>query len=360
MRKKLLASLQWRAIRMTTGISLLLFACMITFMMFYYRLDPRILLSSSWFGIPFILILLLISVTIGFASGYMYGNRLKTRVDTLIESILTFENGNFAYRIPPLGDDEIGLAADQLNEMAKRVELQVASLQKLSNERAEWQAQMKKSVISEERQRLARDLHDAVSQQLFAISMMTSAVLEHVKDADDKTVKRIKMVEHMAGEAQNEMRALLLHLRPVTLEGKGLKEGLTELLDEFRKKQPLDIEWDIQDTKISKGVEDHLFRIVQEALSNVFRHSKASKVTVILGIKNSQLRLKVIDNGKGFKMGQVKASSYGLNSMKERASEIGGVAEVISVEGKGTQIEVKVPIFPEEKGENERDSSIID
>lgn len=88
---------------------------------------------------------------------------------------------------------------------------------------------------------------------------------------------------------------------------------------------------------------------MQEALSNVFRHSKASKVTVILGIKNSQLRLKVIDNGKGFKMDQVKASSYGLNSMKERASEIGGVAEVISVEGKGTQIEVKVPIFPEEK-----------
>ena len=66
------------------------------------------------------------------------------------------------------------------SRLAKRVELQVASLQKLSNERAEWQAQMKKSVISEERQRLARDLHDAVSQQLFAISMMTSAVLEHV------------------------------------------------------------------------------------------------------------------------------------------------------------------------------------
>lgn len=78
------------------------FACLISFMMFYYRLDPLVLLSSSWFGIPFILILLLISVTVGFASGYMYGNRLKTRVDTLVESILTFENGNFAYRIPPL------------------------------------------------------------------------------------------------------------------------------------------------------------------------------------------------------------------------------------------------------------------
>ena len=95
--------------------------------------------------------------------------------------------------------------------------------------------------------------------------MMTSAVLEQVKDADDKIVKRIRMVEHMAGEAQNEMRALLLHLRPVTLEGKGLKEGLIELLKEFKAKQPLDIEWDISDTGVSKGVEDHLFRIWQRA-----------------------------------------------------------------------------------------------
>ncbi len=158
-----------------------------SFCLFDFLYDVLLSARSACFAviklvrIPFILILLLISVTVGFASGYMYGNRLKTRVDTLVESILTFENGNFAYRIPPLGDDEIGLAADQLNEMAKRVELQVASLQKLSNERAEWQVQMKKSVISEERQRLARDLHDAVSQQLFAISMMTSAVLEQVK-----------------------------------------------------------------------------------------------------------------------------------------------------------------------------------
>ncbi|AFJ63484.1 MULTISPECIES: two-component system sensor histidine kinase LiaS [Bacillus] len=360
MRKKLLANIQWRAMRMTAGLSLLLCAVFITLMLLYYGLDPMLLFSSGWFGIPFVVILLLASLSAGLISGYVYGGRLKTRMDTLIEAVLKFENGNFAYRVPPLGDDEIGLAADQLNEMAKRVELQVTSLQKLSNERAEWQDQMKKSVITEERQRLARDLHDAVSQQLFAISMMTSAVLEQVKDADDKIVKRIRMVEHMAGEAQNEMRALLLHLRPVTLEGKGLKEGLIELLKEFKAKQPLDIEWDISDTGVSKGVEDHLFRIVQEALSNVFRHSKATKVTVRLGAKHQKLQLKVIDNGAGFTMDQVKASSYGLHSIKERASEIGGIAEIISVKGKGTQIDVKVPIYQKTKGENDSDSSVAD
>ncbi|KAE9713574.1 sensor histidine kinase, partial [Escherichia coli] len=130
-----------------------------------------------------------------------------------------------------------------------------------SNERAAWQVQMKKSVVSEERQRLARELHDAVSQQLFAISMMTSAILEGMKEKDEKILKQMQLVERMAGDAQNEMRALLLHLRPITLEGKDLKKGLIELLNEFQAKQPIDIDWEIEDdVPLSKGVEDHLFR----------------------------------------------------------------------------------------------------
>lgn len=192
---------------------------------FYYQLDPMILLSTRWFGIPFFCILLIISLAIGVSASHVFGYQHKKRLDQLVESILKFENGNFAYRLPSLGDDEIGLAADQLNEMAKRVEGQVASLQKLSNERAEWQVQMKKSVVSEERQRLARELHDAVSQQLFAISMMTSAILEGMKEKDEKILKQMRLVERMAGDAQNEMRALLLHLRPITLEGKDLKKA---------------------------------------------------------------------------------------------------------------------------------------
>nr|MDH3153309.1 two-component system sensor histidine kinase LiaS [Bacillus licheniformis] len=353
MRTNRLANIQWRAVRLSLGVSFTIFLAVLGFMLFYYQLDPRVLIVSRWFGIPFIALLALISTAVGFGSGYMFGNQLKKRLEKLIESILKYENGNFAYRIPSLGDDEIGLAADQLNEMAERIERQVASLQKLSNERAEWQDQMKKSVISEERRRLARELHDAVSQRLFAISMMTSAVLEGIDAAaDEKLAQRLKMVEKMAADAQNEMRALLLHLRPVTLEGKGLQEGLADLLKEFKAKQSIDIDWEIEDAgKLPKGVEDHLFRIVQEALSNVFRHSKATKVTVRLLLRNKQLQLKVIDNGEGFKMDAVKTSSYGLNSIKERASEVGGVAEIISFTGKGTQVDVKVPIFEQQKGE---------
>lgn len=351
MTNKKLTSIQWRFAGYMIWICLFVALALVTMIFLFYRLDFRTLITLAWFHVPFVLLLLIFVGIVGTLSGYFYGNMLKKRLETLVESILKFERGNYAHRVPELGEDEIGVMADHLNEMVDRVEKQVASLQKLSTEKAEWDEQLKRSVISEERQRLARELHDAVSQQLFAISMMTSAIQEDTESVDDKIRKRIASVEQMAGNAQNEMRALLLHLRPATLEGKGLKEGLEALLEEFKAKQPLKIHWEIADIAgLAKGIEDHLFRIVQEAMSNVFRHSQATSVTVKLGAAGRQVFLRVIDNGVGFDMTHTKPSSYGLQSIQERANEIGGVAEIISFPDKGTQIEIKVPIIDEEKG----------
>lgn len=350
MTRKKLTSIQWRFAGYVIWICLFVALALVAMIFLNYSLDFRTLITLSWFHIPFVLLLLIFVGIVAALSGYFYGNMLKKRLETLVESILKFERGNYAHRVPELGEDEIGVMADHLNEMAGRVEKQVASLQKLSTEKAEWDEQLKRSVISEERQRLARELHDAVSQQLFAISMMTSAIQENIESEDTKVKKRIATVEQMAGNAQNEMRALLLHLRPATLEGKGLKEGLEELLEEFKAKQPLKIHGDIADIPgLTKGIEDHLFRIIQEAMSNVFRHAKATSVTVKLGIAGRQVFLRVIDNGVGFDMTKSKPSSYGLQSIQERANEIGGVAQIISFPEKGTQIEVKVPIIDEEK-----------
>ncbi|TCP18629.1 NarL family two-component system sensor histidine kinase LiaS [Scopulibacillus darangshiensis] len=350
MNRKRLTNIQWRLTRFAIGICVFVTLVLAGLFLTYYHLDIRTVFTLHWFNVPFIIVLLLFAVIVGALFGYLYGNTMKRRLEQLVASILKFERGNFAHRVADLGDDEIGLMADHLNQMADTVEKQVASLQKLSTEKAEWNDQLKKSVISEERQRLARELHDAVSQQLFAISMMSSAVLESMGPGDEKVRSRIAMVEKMAGNAQNEMRALLMHLRPATLEGKGLKEGLEELFEEFRAKQPVDIRWEVADIpNLAKGIEDHLFRIVQEGMSNVFRHSQAASVTIRLSIVNRQLYLRIIDNGVGFDMDKPKTSSYGLQSIQERANEIGGVAEIISFPGKGVQIEVKVPILDKER-----------
>ncbi|HET7578232.1 MAG TPA: sensor histidine kinase [Bacillales bacterium] len=351
MKEKKLTSIRWRLVKFSAWACVTAAFFLVVVLLEFGQIQFLPLLSENWIGIPLVALLIALVLAIGALFGYLSGNELKKRFESLMQSILAFERGNYGHRVEALGDDEIGIMGDHLNQMAERVEKQVASLQKLSTEKAEWQEQLKKTAVSEERQRLARELHDAVSQQLFAISMMTSAVLENMDTADERVKKQMAAVEKMAGDAQNEMRALLLHLRPATLEGKGLKEGVEELLAELAAKQPIDIRWEVADLPgVSKGIEDHLFRIVQEALSNVFRHSHATTVTVRLGITNRQIFLRIFDNGVGFDMGKPRASSYGLQSIQERVNEIGGVAEIISFPGKGTQIEVKVPITNDGRG----------
>lgn len=342
---KKLSSIRWRLVTFSAWACVAATFLFLLILSLLHLVDAWKLLTSDWLGIPLVAILLLLILGIGAFFGYASANLIKKRMEKLVQSILIFERGNFGHRVEPLGEDEIGLMAMRLNQMAERVEKQVASLQKLSTERAEWQEQLKKTAVSEERQRLARELHDAVSQQLFAISMMSSAIKETMDEADGRVREQMAAVEKMAGDAQSEMRALLLHLRPATLEGKGLKEGIEELLAELEAKQPVSIRWEVANLPdLPKGIEDHLFRIVQEGLSNVFRHSQAASVNVRLGMAGRQISLRIFDNGIGFDMSKPKSSSYGLQTIQERVNEIGGVAEVISFPGKGTQIEVKVPI----------------
>jgi two-component system, NarL family, sensor histidine kinase LiaS len=351
MKRSRLANTQWRLTLFGAAVAGLASAATIAVLLQALSLDVLTALALRWLQTPVLVLILVLALAAGLLAGYGYGNRLKRRLERLVESILHFERGDFGHRAPPLGDDEIGLVADHLNEMAGRVELHAASLQRLSTEQAQWREQVKKAAILEERQRLARELHDAVSQQLFAISMMSSAVLEQIPAGQDPLQRQISAIESMAGKAQSEMRALLLHLRPAVLEGKGLKQGLEELMAAFRERHRLQVRWEVGELPpLPRGIEDHLFRIVQEGLSNVLRHAEAKTVMVRLQAVGRQVRLKIIDDGVGFTPDQVKASSYGLRSIRERASEIGGVAEVISFPGQGTQVEITVP-FVEDQGE---------
>ncbi|MCG7420701.1 two-component sensor histidine kinase [Macrococcus epidermidis] len=202
-----------------------------------------------------------------------------------------------------------------------------------------------KQIVEEERQRLARELHDSVSQQLFAASMMLSA-LKSANHAEQVS-KQLNLLEKMLHESQLEMRALLLHLRPVGLKNKTLEQGLIQLIKELKQKIPLNINADIEEIKLEKGVEDHLFRIAQESISNTLRHAKAEHITIELFKTGNRVILRVTDDGLGFDINQIDDTRYGLHTMKERALEIGGTCHVISAPQSGTRIEVKVPIKEE-------------
>ncbi len=323
----------------------------VLYLLYTYGYFP---LQQFWPGGLFIfhmLSIVAVCFVIGIGFGYWQASGLKKRLERLQDAMLMLEKGNLSRDIPPMGEDEIGVLAEQLSNIGKRWEEQVNSLQRLSTHNAQLAEKAKISAITEERQRLARELHDAVSQQLFAISM-TATALGRTLDKDPQQSRRqVSLIEEMASVAQSEMRALLLHLRPVHLEGKQLVQGLTDLLNEMKQKVPLDIDFDMDEhIHLNKGVEDHLFRIAQEALSNTLRHAKASKLEIRLYERSDSIRMTIRDDGVGFDLDKQKKVSYGLASMEERVNEIGGTMQIITAPGKGTRIDIRVPIVKEEEG----------
>lgn len=207
-----------------------------------------------------------------------------------------------------------------------------------------WTEKVKFTAVIEERQRLARELHDAVSQQLFAISMTATAVSRTIERDWERAKRQVQLIEEMAAVAQSEMRALLLHLRPVHLDGKNLGQALTVLVDELKQKVPMTITLEVDETiLLPPNAEDHLFRIAQEALSNTLRHSKADSMDIKLIRVGSQVHMSVQDSGIGFDLEAKKQTSYGLLTMEERINELGGSLQMISKPGEGTVIHIWVP-----------------
>ncbi|WP_153733092.1 sensor histidine kinase [Sporosarcina obsidiansis] len=241
-----------------------------------------------------------------------------------------------------------------IEQLYQVLEAQRSSLRRITDERVEAQDKIIQERIVQERQRLARELHDSVSQQLFAASMLLSAITEQANEGPIQ--KPLLQVEKMVQQAQLEMRALLLHLRPAALHNQTLAKGLEELLIELKEKVTFDIRHRLEEIQLSKGAEDHLFRIAQETLSNTLRHAQATEVEVLLIERDGLSILRVQDNGVGFKQDDGKGGSYGLQNVRERAIEIGGSCKIVSVPSQGTIVEVKLPI---QKGELSDDSDLV-
>ncbi|WP_068773846.1 sensor histidine kinase [Paenibacillus sp. FJAT-26967] len=348
--KKRLTNMIWRSM----AESIVLCLAVLSFVIYLLYSAKFIVPITSWGeGLRIGSMLIGGAIVLGAAYGYWNSNRTTRRLELLMETMQLLEIGSLSRStLPPLGEDEIGRLGEQLGRVVKKWEEQVASLQRLSNNNAQLAEKARVSAIIEERQRLARELHDAVSQQLFAISMTATAALRTLDKDFGRAQRQIHLIEEMSSVAQSEMRALLLHLRPVHLEGKQLSEGLNRLLEELKAKVPMEIMWEVDENiTLTKGIEDHLFRIVQEAMSNALRHSKATKLELRMQQKAGWLRLLFRDNGIGFDLDEEKQTSYGISTMRERVNEIGGSLQLVTAPGSGTRIEIRVPIIME--GDNE-------
>lgn len=346
------------------GTVLALVATILAGSLFIVNLSPWQQVIEDYLGIGFFsrtfFILLALLILAGFVVslfftiflGYPLGRELRKKLQEITEGAEAFSRGRLDYRINLSGFTEIVEVGWQFNQMADRLEKQVNSLQRLIDENVRLVKQTKYSSALDERRKLARELHDAVSQQLFAVAMILAALPKQLERDPLLAKKSLQQVEEMVVNAQQELRALIMHLRPITLAGVSLKEGVEQLFAELSEKYP-NISWELilkNKLNLSEGVEDQLFRVIQEGISNMLRHAKATLFRMRFIQKQERIILLMEDNGIGFELGERKKSSYGLETMRERIEGIGGRLDLISYPEKGTRIEVRLPI--KQRGED--------
>ena len=200
-----------------------------------------------------------------------------------------------------------------------------------------------------ERQRLARELHDEAAQTLTALSLG----LRRLQDDQNLPLPQRRLAEDLKLQTTglaSELHRLSVELRPSALDRVGLIGALEQYVQEFERRYGLEVQFEgdlPEPANLSPEIETSLYRIVQEALTNVARHAQAQSVSVLLQMREGQIVTTIEDDGKGFDPAQApKNGRLGLFGMQERAAMLGGSLHVESAPGEGTTVFMKIPLSP--------------
>ncbi len=238
--------------------------------------------------------------------------------------------------------------------------LQEARL-KESEQREALKGELYKRIVAaqeSERQRIARELHDETGQALTAIGMGLRSLEGGVKNSkQERTKQNLRQLEALTDHSLNELQRLIADLRPSHLDDLGLSSALRWYAGNVQERTKLDVQVEIlgNEPEVASPVKTALFRIFQEALTNVVKHAHARTVRISLTYSPQEIHARVSDDGQGFTPGSVESAArvpWGLRGMQERASLLGGKLNVYSKPGEGTTVEVSVPYQQEESHEN--------
>ncbi|MGQ9599707.1 MAG: GAF domain-containing protein [Anaerolineae bacterium] len=250
-----------------------------------------------------------------------------------------------------VGDDIIGTLDLQRAEKDAFTPEEVLVLQSLGDqiavaiENARLYDRSRALAVVEERNRLARELHDSVTQSLYGLIAFAGAGQEVIKTGDGKrATEYLARIEDTAQKALKEMRLLLYELRPPMLEEEGLVRALHQRLNAVESRAGLRVRLLVDgEIDLPAPLEDGLYRIAQEALNNALQHAAAASVTVRLQRDAEGLELEVEDDGVGFDVASaIDRGGFGLASMRERAQAMGGQLDILSQPGAGTTVKVRV------------------
>jgi len=228
--------------------------------------------------------------------------------------------------------------------------LAIANQAAIAIENARLYEQARRLAVLEERQRLARGLHDSVSQALYSIGLGARTARELLDRDPAQAVEPVEYVLSLAEAGLAEMRALIFELRPDSLEKEGLVAALTRQAAALRARHGLEVQAEFCDEPtLPFEVKEALYRIAQEALNNTVKHAQAAKVGIRLDDCEGQITLEVRDDGVGFDPGVEHPGHLGLHSMRERAARLGAALEIQSGPGRGTLVRVCIPPSGERK-----------
>jgi len=277
-----------------------------------------------------LLVFTLFAGILGSFFGMMTAGNLTKRLTKVSNAAHDWSRGNFSVIVHDPSDDEIGKLTSDLNRMAEQLENLLDRRQELS--------------VLQERNRLARDLHDSVKQQAFAASAQLGAARAHFENNPDESLSHLQEAEKLVGKVRQELTDLIQELRPIEMKGKGLITAVGNYASDWSEHNSIKIETHVRgERSMPLQVEKSIFRIVQEALANIAWHSRADKASIFFDFRNDFLLIIVTDDGIGFVTDQNQKSGVGLKSMRERAELIGGELIINSQINIGTKVILKYP-----------------
>lgn len=231
-------------------------------------------------------------------------------------------------------------------EQSERLAQTVAELERQLAENAQLREQAAQAAVAAERLRLARDLHDSVSQALYSQTLYAEAAIRQLaSDNPERAAEHLQQLKETARQALREMRLLIFELRPSPLQENGLAAALRHRLDAVESRAGIDTSLEVDaDAPIPPEVETSLYWIAQEALNNALKHARATELRLDLRVEAASIGLRIEDDGIGFDPAvRAEGTGFGLTGMQERCDQLGWRLQIQSAPGKGTIIHVEVP-----------------
>ncbi|MHB1390049.1 MAG: sensor histidine kinase [Thermoleophilia bacterium] len=294
-------------------------------------------------AVGFLILFVISGVSLSILTNYLLVKLAFRPLDDVSETMKAIRAGHRGIRVPEITDDP------QVEELSRSLNAMLDSIERQRKRAAASVIQAQE----EERKRIARELHDETSQSLTGL-VIGIRMVEEMPAATPEVRERLANISDLAHATLNEVHTMAIRLRPSVLDDLGLPAALRSYVKEFSENAGIKVDLQLlaMAERLSPEMETVLYRVVQEALTNVARHSAAANCRVSLQRRDGKIEAEITDDGKGFDSQTVMTSDHGgglgLHGMKERIELVGGSMWLESRPGEGSKISLEVPIQPKE------------